>query len=181
MYKRQAYRRRSLVAKDEKAIDDLDKASEFYHKAYEHNGKKSYYHLSNWVLMELLIALNKKSKKRPGVHVIVEDKMFKDQILWLGELINKDTDKDFWTYSAEVHLKIINLLNESRLGKEVDYNNYENEITLIYRTAWNRSGTQKERQGEIEHIRIIRAHTVDEELTAFLTELERKIEEQILV
>ena len=176
-----AYRRRSLVAKDEKAIDDLDKASEFYHKAYEHNGKKSYYHLSNWVLMELLIALNKKSKKRPGVHVIVEDKMFKDQILWLGELINKDTDKDFWTYSAEVHLKIINLLNESRLGKEVDYNNYENEITLIYRTAWNRSGTQKEKQGEIEHIRIIRAHTVDEELTAFLTELERKIEEQILV
>ena len=63
----------------------------------------------------------------------------------------------------------------------VDYSTYENEITQIYQTAWNRSGTQKDKQGELEHIRIIRAHTVDVKLTAFLTELEKKIEEQILV
>ena len=135
--------------------------------------------MSNWILVELFLYPHTKRKKE--VHVI-EKKSYKSRIDEVDLMIQANTDKEFWRYSAEVHCELIRIIHKKIvLNKGIDTEAALKKISKIYQTAWNRSGTQKDKQGELEHIRIILAHTVDVKLTAFLIELEKKIEEQILV
>ena len=135
--------------------------------------------MSNWILIELF--LYRQDQREEADHII-EKKQYLARIEEVDLLIQANTDKEFWRYSAQVHCELIRIIHKKIvLNKIIDTQATLKKIARIYRTAWNRSGTQKDKQGELEHIRIIRAHTVDEELTAFLTELEKKIEEQILV
>ncbi len=174
-----AYRRKTLVSTT--ATDDMNVASQNYYQAYKFNDPKNrYYHLSNWLLMELLLSYQS-DEARQVEHYLSSTKI-EEQIELLLDSINKNSNQDFWRYAATVHHRILDLLcNYHKDSNTTDLSQYESEICEIYSEAWNRSGTNRDKRGELEHIRLIRSCLEQNDLAIFFADLELKLNDQIFL